>query len=225
MLRFITLPLLTSLTYAATLPNEFPGENLYQQALPILNKGDEKLEQISTLIEANSDDSEVQKAAKELGDILQPALKLLQAASDLKHPAAQYRLGYFYQILANNQNQACLLFKGSAQQGFTPAIFGMRGSCLDRTDLEKIQDYIIISEENIQKYTQYYPQPTTYLQCLDKHPSKSPQWGAQEDYLADAYLLRARQYRTREKNKRIYYYEKAIAANGCLYAQKLLSHQ
>ncbi|MDU9394516.1 sel1 repeat family protein [Pseudomonas sp. zfem002] len=191
---------------------------LYRQALPLLEKAEAQSNALP--LDASPNDQELIRKVQALDQTLQPAVALLQRASLLRHPVAEYRLALHYitylpadQIAA----EACPLLRSSIAQGFAPAALEVVNWCPDlRSTAEYRQALEQVPARNA-LYAGYYPQPAVRLLCLRERPQGlAMQWGRQRDYQAEVYRLLA----GLDPVQRASYVQKAVEINGCQAAQR-----
>lgn len=191
---------------------------LYRQALPLLEKAEAQGNALP--LDASPNDQELIRKVQALDQTLQPAVALLQRASLLRHPVAEYRLALHYitdlptdQIAA----EACPLLHSSLAQGFAPAALEVVNWCPDLRDNPEYRQALEQVPARNSLYAGYYPQPAVRLLCLRERPQGlAMQWGRQRDFQAEVYRLLA----GLDPVQRSSYVQKAVEINGCQAVQR-----
>ncbi|WP_017478772.1 hypothetical protein [Pseudomonas sp. PAMC 26793] len=200
------------------------AESLYQQAVPYLKQADAKLEAVPANFPTASADEKKrsQVLVEEAGELLKPAIKLLEQAAALDHPVAQHRLAMIYVMfypVDEIKEKACPLFQSSFLQGFAPPALQLSSFCFEFTDTPEFQTTLKAIATSAPGYEQYYPQPAVKLECRAEMPQgMALQWGSSRDYQAEMYRLLGDSNRA----QRTEYYQQAIAINDCYKAKKRL---
>jgi len=213
---------LPSLCMAGTLRIDPNGESLYQQAVPFLLQANSKFEAVTAdTPTASAEEKERSLAlAAEGGELLTPAIALLEQAAALDHPVAQYRLGLIYVMLYPSEvikEKACPLFQRSLAQGFAPPALNISYWCLAFSDTPEYQRALQATEASMPFYEKYFPQPAVRLECKREEPvGLAMQWGGSRDYQAEIYRLQGESNRA----QRTEYYKKALDVNDCYRAKR-----
>lgn len=209
--------LLPQLCMASTVQIDPKSESLYQQALPYLQQANDKLEAIpaDTPTASAEEKKHALALAEEAGALLKPAIPLLEQASSLNHPVAQYRLGLIYVMLSPVdliKEKACPLFEKSLVHGFAPPALGIPSWCWEFTDTPQYQTALQAIEARMPIYEKYFPQPAVRLECRPEEPvGLAMQWGSSRDYQAEIYRLQGDSNRAQRRE----HYQKALDINDC----------
>lgn len=186
---------------------------LYRQALPLLEQADAQNNALP--LNAPPNDQELIRKVQSLDQTLQPAVALLQRASLLQHPVAEYRLALHYiTYLPSTQiaAEACPLLRSSLAQGFAPAALEVMNWCAELRDSPEYRQALERVAARDSLYAGYYPQPAVRLACLRERPQGlAMQWGRQRDFQAEVYRLLAKLDPGHAKG----YRQKAVDLNGC----------
>ncbi|EDO26900.1 predicted protein [Nematostella vectensis] len=216
------LPLFCQAQPAAFHPK---GEALYQQAAPYLNEARAKLDAVPA--DTPRANTEVKKQAMVLieaaGQQLKVALPLLEQASALGHPVAQYRLALIYEYELNNaetEPKVCPLLLQSVGQGFAPSALMVDVYCPEFAASADFLSALASVEANQERYAHYYPQPVVMLECQQqKMPTGMAMLnGDGQDFQAEIYRLQGDHNRA-QRNE---FYQKAVDLNGCPKAERRL---
>ncbi|WP_313118036.1 hypothetical protein [Ectopseudomonas guguanensis] len=199
------------------------GETLYQQAAPYLNEARAKLDAVpADMPRANA---EVKKQGMILieaaGQQLKVAIPLLEQASALGHPVAQYRLASIYNYEVHTPEtypKVCPLLQQSVSQGFAPPALMVDIYCPEFAASADFLDALASVEANQERYAHYYPQPVSMLEC---QPQRMPTGlamfkGDSQDFQAEIYRLQG----DRNRAQRNRFYQKAVDLNGCPKAER-----
>lgn len=208
-------------------PVEFhpKGEALYQQATPYLNEARAKLDAVpADMPRANA---EVKKQGMNLieaaGQQLKIAIPLLEEASALGHPVAQYRLASIYNYEVNTPEtdpKVCPLLQQSVSQGFAPPALMVNIYCPKFAASADFLNALASVEANQELYADYYPQPVSMLECQQQRMPTGLAMlkGDSQDFQAEIYLLQG----DRNRAQRKLFYQKAVDLNGCPKAERRL---
>ena len=203
------------------------SEELYQKAIPYLQQAHSKLEAVPfNFPQANAEDKRRGlELSEEAGGFIASAIPLLEQASELGHPVAQYRLALLYYLfnysIDETRAKVCPLVQRSFAHGFAPSALIFSNACWD---FPGQKDFIfnlknVISEAAV--YEKYYPQPAIQFECREKAPEGfAMPWGGSLDFQAEIYRLQG----DRDRGRRKEFYEKAIAINGCYKAKRRLGY-
>ena len=218
--------LLSQLCIASALPIDPRGESLYQQALPYLQQANAKMEAVpANFPTASTQERErAMVLMQEAGELLKPAVALLEQAAALDHPVAQHRLAMIYILLLSPteviKEKACPLMERSLAQGFAPPALGISSFCWEFTDTPQYKTALLAIEASAPLYEAYFPQPVVKLECKNEMPQgMAMQWGSSRDFQAETYRLLGDYDRAR----RTEYYQKAIEINDCYKAKRRLA--
>ncbi|WAC44623.1 hypothetical protein OU997_20780 [Pseudomonas sp. SL4(2022)] len=203
------------------------GEALYQQAAPHLNEARAKLDAVPA--DTPRANTEVKKQAMVLieaaGQQLKVALPLLEQASALGHPVAQYRLALIYEYEFNTpetEPKVCPLLLQSVGQGFAPPALMVAVYCPEFAASADFLSALASIEANQERYEHYYPQPVVMLECQQQRMPTGMAMlsGDSQDFQAEIYRLQGDHNRA-QRNE---FYQKAVDLNGCPKAERRLKH-
>ncbi|MHA6195831.1 hypothetical protein ACX3YG_15835 [Pseudomonas wadenswilerensis] len=217
--------LLSPLCAASAFQIDPKADSLYQQAAPYLQKANSRFEAVTAITPETSAEEKQRSLdiAAEAGEMLKPAIPLLEQAAALDHPVAQYRLGLIYVLLAPSEairEKACPLFERSLGHGFAPPALEIASFCAAYTDTPEYKSALQVVENSMPLYERYFPQPASVLECKpETPPGLGMQWGSSRDYQAEIYRLQGDGNRAR----RAEYYRKALDLNDCYRAKKRLA--
>lgn len=209
--------LLSQLCMASTLHIDPRGESFYQQAVPYLQQANSKLEAVPANTPTASAEEKKRSWAliDEAGELLKPAIALLEQAAALDHPVAQYRLGLIYVMLYPSEvikEKACPLFEKSLAHGFAPPALEISSWCLAYSGTPLYQTALQATETSMPIYEKYFPQPVVRLECKPEQPKGlTMQWGSSRDFQAEIYRLQGNSNRAHRSE----YYQKALDINDC----------
>lgn len=201
------------------------GEALYQQATPYLSEARAKLDAVPADMPRAS--AEVKKQGMTLieaaGQQLKIAIPLLEQASALGHPVAQYRLALIYNYEVNTPEtdpKVCPLLQQSVSQGFAPPALMVDIYCPEFAARADFLNALASVEANQERYAHYYPQPVSMLECQQQRMPTGLAMlrGDSQDFQAEIYRLQG----DRNRAKRTWFYQKAVDLNGCPKAERRL---
>ena len=217
--------LLSPLCAAGAFQIDPEADSLYRQAVPYLQKANSKFEAVTAITPETSAEEKQRSLdiAAQAGQMLKPAMPLLEQAAALDHPVAQYRLGMIYVLLAPSEvirEKACPLFERSLSRGFAPPALVMVSFCPAYTDTPEYKAALQVVETSTPLYERYFPQPASWLECKRETPTGlGMQWGSSRDFQAEIYRLQGDFNRAR----RAEYYRKALDLNDCYKAKRRLA--
>jgi hypothetical protein len=203
------------------------SEALYQKALPYLQQAHSKLEAVPfNFPKANVEDKKRGlELSEEAGRDIGSAIPLLEQASELGHPVAQYRLALIYYLfnysIDETRAKVCPLVQQSFAHGFAPSALIVSNACWDFPGEKDFNSNLKVVESNTAVYEKYYPQPAIQFECREKAPEGfAMPWGDSLDFQAEIYRLQG----DRDRGRRKELYEKAIAINGCYKAKRRIGY-
>mgnify|MGYP006183660743 FL=1 len=225
LLSMLLLSLLPFFCQAQPISFNAKAEEFYQQATPYLNDARAKLDAVpADMPRANA---EVKKQAMVLleaaGQQLKIARPLLEQASALGHPVAQYRLALIYKYEVNTPEtdpKVCTLLQQSVSQGFAPPALMVNIYCPEFAASDDFLSALAKVEENQARYAHYYPQPVVMLECQQQRMPTGLAMlkGDSLDFQVEVYRLQGDHNRA-QRNK---FYQKAVDLNGCPKAERRL---
>lgn len=213
--KIICIALLLHSTNTFSNAVQLKGDTEYRQALPHLIQ----ITKITKAIdERRASGLPPKESAKpylnELRDNIRNSASLLNQASQLQHPVAQYRLAQIISLYGNQQEKhsICELLEASLRQGFVPAAIEAAALCPSFSSTPEFLSYAEASARSA-KYSEYFPQPSHFLSHCERPKARTlnAKDGSEIEYQAAIYYILGS---NAEKSKRSDYF-KLATEKGC----------